>query len=275
MYRLDVVGNKGKPEEGCFYVFELRQSDGTAKFVWAYGIEKIMEDPEPVDLSPVRKLFPHLPSEVFTAPATRREVDILIGNNFLSLHLSGGQGRDAVGELRAYESLFGQGWVLAGSHPDIKPGRHQLTISSLNLVKVEQCEKVPKFQPSLWDLMKPFILLILTIMMFFMLVNQGMIFLMIFLLVEQVFTTLYSFMQVSNLFSYRKVSSLQNMASDKLSLADEDLAGNADAGLHHGVDRGGDAPGVARGDDEPCHGHAVEEHDKEQASVAVPNDGVI
>ena len=108
----------------------------------------------------------------------------LIGNNFLSLHPSGGQGRDAVGELRAYESMFGQGWVLAGSHPDIKPGRHQLTISSLNLVKVEQCEKVPKFQPSLWDLMKPSILLILTIMIFFMVVNQGMIFLMIFLLVE-------------------------------------------------------------------------------------------
>ena len=269
VYRLDVVGNKGKPEEGCYYMFELVQSDGSLKFVWAYGIERIMEDPEPVDLSPVRKLFPHLPSEVFAAPAPRREVDILIGNNFLSLHPSGGQGRDAVGELRAYESLFGQGWVLAGSHTDIKPGRNQLTISTLNMANIKWCEMFPELQPSFLDLMKPSILLILTIMMFYMLLNQGMVFLMIFLLVEQVLTTLFSFKQVSSLFSHRKVSTLQNMFSDKLSVADEEysgkfnsLAGNDEAGQHdHGVLGGG----------EPCHGHAVAGH----ASDAAPDDGVV
>ena len=150
VYRLDVVGSKGDPMQGCYYMFDLVQNDGSVRTVWAYGIDKIMEAPDTVDLSPVSKLFPHLPKDLF-APAVKKEVDILIGNNFLGLHPSGGQGRDSVGNMRAYQSQFGHGWVLAGSHPALKPGRTQLTPSALNLARIYKCEIIPELQPSFWE----------------------------------------------------------------------------------------------------------------------------
>ena len=150
VYRLDVVGSKGDSKQGCYYMFELIQSDGTSRSVWAYGIDNIMEPADPVNIASVRKLFPHLPQEIF-APAVKKEVDILIGNNFLGLHPSGGQGRDSVGDMRAYQSLFGQGWVLAGSHPDLKPGGSHLTPSALNLARIYKCEIIPELEPSFWE----------------------------------------------------------------------------------------------------------------------------
>ena len=54
VYRLDVVGQKGDSLDFCYYVFDLEMNDGTAKRVWAYGLEKIMEPSEPADLSQVR-----------------------------------------------------------------------------------------------------------------------------------------------------------------------------------------------------------------------------
>ena len=150
VYRLDVVGSKGEPEQGCYYEFELVKNNGSRKKVWAYGIDKIMEPPDHVDLSSVQHLFPHLPSSVFQ-PRSQKSPDILLGNNFLGLHPSGGQGRDAVGDLRAYQSDFGDGWVLAGTHPDLKPGRCSLTSSAYNLARVFKCEIVPELLPSFWE----------------------------------------------------------------------------------------------------------------------------
>ena len=53
-------------------MFEMVQNDGLVKMVWAYGIDKIMEAPDPVDLFPIRKLFPHLPREVFVSVAKKK-----------------------------------------------------------------------------------------------------------------------------------------------------------------------------------------------------------
>ena len=50
--------------------------------VWAYGIDNIMAPPDPLDLSGQRMLFPHVLKVVFT-PTEKKEVDILMGNNFL------------------------------------------------------------------------------------------------------------------------------------------------------------------------------------------------
>ena len=150
IYRLDVVGSKGEPEDGCYYEFEMVYNDGSVRKVWGYGIDKIMEDPDPIDLSPLRKLFPHLPSQVFS-PHTKRPVDILMGNNFLGLHPSGGQGRDSVGDVRAYESSFGCGWVLGGTHPSIAPASSILHTSAVNLARTYKCEISPELLPSFWE----------------------------------------------------------------------------------------------------------------------------
>ena len=150
IYRLDVVGNKGDPEKGFYYEFGLVQNNGDVKNIWAYGIEKIMEDPDPIDMSPLKQLFPHLPDAAFS-PHVRRPVDILIGNNFLGLHPSGGQGRDSVDNIRAYESKFGCGWVLAGTHPNIRPVSSKLNSSAAHMARSYKCEISPVLLPSFWE----------------------------------------------------------------------------------------------------------------------------
>ena len=150
VYRLDVVGQKGDSQDSCYYVFDLVKNDGTSKRVWAYGLEKIMEPSEPADLSPVRELFPHVPAEVF-ASKPRKEVDILMGNNFLGLHPNGGTGRDAIDDLVALQSNFGLGWVIAGSHPKLLPGTHLLSPSALHLARINKCVVAPELLPSFWE----------------------------------------------------------------------------------------------------------------------------
>ena len=150
VYRLDVVGNKGEVKKGGYYEFELELNDGTVRKLWAYGIDKIMEDPDPVDMSPVRHLLPNVPEEAFL-PRMKKPVDILIGNNFLGIHPSGGQGQYCVGDIRAYESKFGCGWVLAGSHPSIRAVCSFLSPSAVQLARTYKCEISPELQPSFWE----------------------------------------------------------------------------------------------------------------------------
>ena len=78
--------------------------------IWGYGIDHIID---PVDLSGIRKLFPHVPSDTFT-PLQQKRIDILMGINFNGLHPSGGLGVDAVDDLKALRSRFGCGWVIGG-----------------------------------------------------------------------------------------------------------------------------------------------------------------
>ena len=150
VYRLDVVGQQGEAAEGCYYVFELVRSDGSTRRIWAYGIDKIMEPSDHVDLSQVRELFPHIPNEVF-APRPMKKVDILMGNNFLGLHPNGGTGRDTVGDLIAFHSQFGLGWVIAGTHPNIQSSKNQFTSSALNLARINRCVVAPELLPSFWE----------------------------------------------------------------------------------------------------------------------------
>ena len=97
-----------------------------------------MEPPDPVDLGPVKHLFPHLPSTVF-APLARKPVDILVGNNFFQLHPGGGHGRDSCGDLKALQSKYGAGWIIAGSHPLLKVSASQLSSAESCIVKVNRC----------------------------------------------------------------------------------------------------------------------------------------
>ena len=95
------------------YELELTDLYGKKHSIWGYGID------EPVDLSAVRNLFPHVPSDAF-ALLPKRRIDILIGINFNGLHPSGGLGVDAVDNLKALRSRFGCGWIIGGSHKLLK-----------------------------------------------------------------------------------------------------------------------------------------------------------
>ena len=118
--------------------------------VWGFGVDRIMCPPDPVDLSPVRHLFPHIPSNVFD-PLPSKEIDVLVGMNFFSLHPSGGQGRNCAENLKVLHSKFSKGWVVAGSHPAFQTSSAKLTSSALSLVKVARVEIKPEFTVGFWE----------------------------------------------------------------------------------------------------------------------------
>ena len=148
--KLDVVGQQSGVQDSCYYLFEMIKNDGTRKKVWAFGLDSIMGITDPVDLAKIRNLFPNIPSEVFTARQAH-EVDILMGNNFLSLHPSGGTGRDAVDDLVAYQSSFGLGWVIGGTHPFLNVSSSRLISSAAHLARVNRCMVSPELLPSFWE----------------------------------------------------------------------------------------------------------------------------
>ena len=78
-------------------------------------------------------------------------MDLLIGNNFFQLHPDGGQGRDAVGDLRALQSRYGAGWVIAGSHPLLKTTSSLYTAAAQYIVQIHRCEIVPELLPGFWE----------------------------------------------------------------------------------------------------------------------------
>ena len=149
-FRLDVVGNQGDPQDGVLYELTLVENDGSERKIWGFGVDNIMEPPEPVDLGTVRHLFPHLPDSIFL-PLPKKLVDLLIGNNFFKLHPDGGQGRDCVGDLKALQSRYGDGWVIAGSHPLLQPAAASLTSAAMSIVRINKCEIVPENLPGFWE----------------------------------------------------------------------------------------------------------------------------
>ena len=149
-FRLDVVGVKGDPQDGVLYELTLVENDGSMRKVWGFGVDTIMDPPEPVNLTPIRHLFPHLPDSVFI-PLPRKPVDLLIGNNFFQLHPDGGQGRNAVGDIKVLDSSFGSGWVIAGTHPLLEQVPVQLSTAAHCIAKINRCEVVPELLPGFWE----------------------------------------------------------------------------------------------------------------------------
>ena len=115
---MKVVGGQ-KKTRAKIYELDLLDMYGVKHGIWGYGIEEIIDPDEPVDLGPVRTLFPHVPDQAF-ALMPKKRIDILVGLNFNYLHPSGGLGVDAVGNLKALRNRFGSGWVIGGCHAKLK-----------------------------------------------------------------------------------------------------------------------------------------------------------
>ena len=148
-FKLDVPGHVGEVQQGVLYEFTVVDNSGCKRKIWAYGIDKIMNNPDPVDLRPVQHLFPHLPCEFFL-PLEDKPVDLLIGTNFFQLHPDGGQGRDTFGYLKALQSKFGHGWVIGGTHPSLKLTPIELTKEAFNIARVNKLSVVPEGVASFW-----------------------------------------------------------------------------------------------------------------------------
>ena len=101
------------------YELDLGDKNGHQHRIWGYGVDKIMDPDDQVNLSKVSKLFPHVPEEAFSTLPKRR-IDILMGLNYNSLHPKGGTSKNAIGNMRALKSMFGCGWVVGGCHKDLQ-----------------------------------------------------------------------------------------------------------------------------------------------------------
>ena len=151
---LNVAGGGQETLQTEIYEVDLVDRLGGRHAVWGYGLEKIIDPEEPVDLSLVRDLFPHIPSEVFQGLPKKR-VDILVGLNFNGLHPSGGEGENCVGNLKVLSTVFGPtGWVLGGSHPLLKctPIKFSSSVARLRVAKLVispmlSVENLPEFVP--------------------------------------------------------------------------------------------------------------------------------
>ena len=147
-YRLKAIGTEERVEETEMFILEVEDIYGIRSKIWAYAIEDIMPAPDHLDLSPIRDLFPHVPDSSFKI--YEMEINLLIGNNFLSLHPSGGQGRNAVGNLRALHSNFGTGWIIAGTHPLLKQSSTKLSSNAESITRVNRVEVTPVL-PDFWQ----------------------------------------------------------------------------------------------------------------------------
>ena len=59
-YQIEVVGKQPEQLHGFIYLLDLVDMYGNVHTIWGYGVPKIMSSSTP-DLSPIRKLFPHIP----------------------------------------------------------------------------------------------------------------------------------------------------------------------------------------------------------------------
>ena len=151
-YKMEVVGSEEhKIVHSNIYLLDLVDMYGNVRTLWGYGVPRVMSSSVP-DLSPIRKLFPHIPEEAFKALETR-EVDVLIGLNMMELQPAGGIGVDKVGGLSALRSIFGCGWVLGGHHPDIQFADGQSISSSAVTLKVAKLliRPEPSHTPEFWE----------------------------------------------------------------------------------------------------------------------------
>ena len=111
---MKVVGAE-KTSKVKIYELDLQDMYGKQYSIWGYGIDHIIDADEPLDLAPIRHLFPHVPDAAFS-PMPKKRIDLLIGLNYNALHPSGGLGVDGVDNLKALRSRFGCGWVIGGCH---------------------------------------------------------------------------------------------------------------------------------------------------------------
>ena len=162
-YRLSVVGGDlDTVKDGVIYEFTVVDNFGQKHNLWGYGIDHIIDPPEAVDLRPVRRLFPHVPDNVFDALPSK-PVDLLIGINYFALHPDGGQGLNCVDNLRVLHSNFSKGWLVAGSHPDLKFKSPKWSSSALSVARIcrldvrpvidlkSGCSNKPQYSKDFWE----------------------------------------------------------------------------------------------------------------------------
>ena len=103
------------------YHIPLVDRGGKVHKVMAYSIGIITSPTEDVDLRPALKEFPELKKDYIKIARPTGDVDFLLGIQDAHLHpYLAKPGKHCKGKLRLLTSRFGSGYLLDGSHPEIK-----------------------------------------------------------------------------------------------------------------------------------------------------------
>ena len=107
--------------DSFMYTVILLDKEGERHFVTACALENISNNIRRVDVSKVKGEFSEQVQKIWTCLEDRPhgEIDFLLGLNVCGLHPVD---MEISNNLRVMSSLFGQGYLLCGSHPLINSG---------------------------------------------------------------------------------------------------------------------------------------------------------
>ena len=103
------------------YNVPLMTKDGEKVVLTAMGVDEISSVIEPANVKPALEIFQQIPN-LDSIKRPNGKVDLLIGLNYLEV-----QPWEVAGEggLSLWESRFGSGYLLGGTHPDIWLGNRK------------------------------------------------------------------------------------------------------------------------------------------------------
>ena len=115
---VQLMGKQPELMDTKWYNFTWYLPEGQVKTIRLLGIEFITSNLERVDISLAYDLFPQVPAKALDRPTG--SVGILLGQDNCSLLPFGGEDDFQVDDLRVMRVKFGSGYVLGGTHPDLK-----------------------------------------------------------------------------------------------------------------------------------------------------------
>ena len=108
------------------YYVPLVDKWGDEHKVLAYSMKTITSPIEEVNLQPALREFPELGDEYWKIKRPTGNVGLLIGTNDVRLHPHlANPSKHLKGNLRLMTSMFGTGFLIDGSHPDVEVGPHR------------------------------------------------------------------------------------------------------------------------------------------------------
>ena len=114
-YDLETVGGQVTTQDTWLYEVTIVDENNQLHVIKAFQIEEICSNLKRTNTDKFAHLFPSISPSQIRRP--KGKVDILIGNNYAALHRSK---KLACEGLVIYESMFGTGKILGGSHNQIE-----------------------------------------------------------------------------------------------------------------------------------------------------------
>ena len=137
MYDLETVGGNSTTQRTWLHEIKIFDRQGNPHIVKAFQIDEICSNLDRVNTDKYAQLFPSTtPSEI---RRPKGKVDILIGNNYATIHPTREHSSEG---LVLYESMFGTGKILGGSHEGVQentvinPTAHTAAAARINNVRV-------------------------------------------------------------------------------------------------------------------------------------------